>query len=1138
MSGFTINNDRIVSYEGDEKTLTIPAGITRIGTGAFKGKNIEQIIFEDGTSLKSIDDEAFAGCKELKSMLIPYGVVQIGDRAFSGCNSLQYIRIPSSVILVGEDVLFGHSSDLVIIGEKGTEAETIATKYGITLQGDEQRAINAVQAAAKGKSSVETRSFEILGETITCSNTLAKYQEAIEYYASRKKPFFASYIEMFPTDLNFREPNVDEVFESEMDRTVDRLAKQGVLKTREAIRNKYLLEPYTMTVDGLKAILNLQKDASENAISNMSSMKENLAREAESKVTGLSYGVIGDGLDLLAYSIDDFAERQRQREKAYAEADRKYDQYKRNQRNQCDKLIADAMKEIMPTLRQLSNLIIEKLLEAEIDLLTDAGIIEENATKGIDIQKSAQLIQSVIGKRNDNTFTAVLAIKKYPCNVAALTYAYEHNPSCTELKDLIQFLGMSNQVDKSLSDSKQSRLKSYISELKNVSTASQGFDLIQKEIALFSDDEIKKLLDCVAQAITPKIQEIALGEKPNVITDTKEYCTIELNKILTQNDWDYFESHGVSPIATSKIPRDSITSHSLLLEWLSSKLSEMTVRNQKYDKYLEKYPLKKEEARIRSELKTVQEKISKLQTKTSEQEIVSVLKRLFGVILIIGGIILCVVVNSDEKDPFTVVYFLMFVVPGLLVFLSVYMPPKGLRALRKEEKVLTAKMSEISKLPPFIEDDKKQKDAEAKAEAERLECERQAKETSKKRIIKITLGITIPVVCIAFAVVLFTFIIPNSKYNSAVALYDAGNYEEAINAFTALNGYKDSAAQIEKCQYNAAVALYDAGNYEEAINAFTELNGYKDSAAQIEKCVTAINDKQYNAAVALYDAGNYEEAINVFTALNGYKDSAAQIEKCAIAINDKQYNAAVSLYDAGKYEEAINAFTALNGYKNSEAMIKEIKPKYHMQLISDSSVGSRVLWGSYEQDNNTSNGKEDIEWIVLAREDDRVLVISQYALDCKQYNTSRTSVTWETCSLRKWLNGTFLNAAFSESERDRIPIVTVRAEKNLWHGTSAGKSTKDQVFLLSITEVKKHFGWDAKRQCQGTAFCYAQGGFKAKTSGNCTWWLRSPGRSSYFAAGVFSDGSIDGSGGNWDYGMSVDNDHCAVRPALWINLGS
>ena len=76
-------------------------------------------------------------------------------------------------------------------------------------------------------------------------------------------------------------------------------------------------------------------------------------------------------------------------------------------------------------------------------------------------------------------------------------------------------------------------------------------------------------------------------------------------------------------------------------------------------------------------------------------------------------------------------------------------------------------------------------------------------------------------------------------------------------------------------------------------------------------------------------------------------------------------------------------------------------------------VGNSVSFGSYEQDNNPANGKEEIEWIVLDVQGDRSLLISKYALDCKKYNTEWTDGTWESCSLRKWLNSDFLNAAFS-----------------------------------------------------------------------------------------------------------------------------
>lgn len=200
-------------------------------------------------------------------------------------------------------------------------------------------------------------------------------------------------------------------------------------------------------------------------------------------------------------------------------------------------------------------------------------------------------------------------------------------------------------------------------------------------------------------------------------------------------------------------------------------------------------------------------------------------------------------------------------------------------------------------------------------------------------------------------------------------------------------------------------------------------------------------------------------------------------------------------------------------------------------LAKNVQVGDYVIFGSYEQDNSSSNGKEDIEWLVLARDGDRVLVISKYALDCQQYNTSDTSVTWETCSLREWLNDTFINSAFSPYEQATIQTTTVTADKNPSYSTSPGKDTTDKVFLLSIADESMYFNSDSARQCKGTDYCYAQGAYK-NSNGNCWWWLRSPGQNSDRAAYINYGGSV------YDIGIYVNIDMIAVRPALWINLGS
>ncbi len=238
----------------------------------------------------------------------------------------------------------------------------------------------------------------------------------------------------------------------------------------------------------------------------------------------------------------------------------------------------------------------------------------------------------------------------------------------------------------------------------------------------------------------------------------------------------------------------------------------------------------------------------------------------------------------------------------------------------------------------------------------------------------------------------------------------------------------------------------------------------------------------------------------------------------------------MEMISEGKYMDAYNLLDELNGYKDSAEKAKEIIGKYKTEIIKTASVGDTVYFGSYEQDHNASNGKEDIKWLVLAKEGDKALVISKYALDCQQYNTSDTDVTWESCSLRKWLNGTFFSAAFSSEEQSSIISSTVTADKNPLYNTSPGNNTTDKVFLLSIAEVNKYFSSDEARMCASTKYAKAQRAYTDTGNGNCWWWLRSPGSSSNYAANVYFDGSVINRGDGVYSGIN------AVRPALWIDL--
>ncbi|MBR3941939.1 MAG: hypothetical protein IKJ55_01160 [Clostridia bacterium] len=191
-------------------------------------------------------------------------------------------------------------------------------------------------------------------------------------------------------------------------------------------------------------------------------------------------------------------------------------------------------------------------------------------------------------------------------------------------------------------------------------------------------------------------------------------------------------------------------------------------------------------------------------------------------------------------------------------------------------------------------------------------------------------------------------------------------------------------------------------------------------------------------------------------------------------------------------------------------------------------IGAYITFGTYEQDNNTDNGKEDIEWLVLDKKDGKALVISKYALDCKPYSQEETNVTWETCDLRNWLNNDFLHSAFSSEEKEMISTVTVPAHKNPDYTVDAGNNTKDKVFLLSIDEAENLFVSDEDRKCEPTAFALA--GNVYEYEGNCWYWLRTSGFSSNCAAYVHRHGAIDKTG------YTVTYTNAAVRPAMWISI--
>ena len=335
-----------------------------------------------------------------------------------------------------------------------------------------------------------------------------------------------------------------------------------------------------------------------------------------------------------------------------------------------------------------------------------------------------------------------------------------------------------------------------------------------------------------------------------------------------------------------------------------------------------------------------------------------------------------------------------------------------------------------------------------------------------------------------------------------------------------------------------------------------------------------IPNNNYNNAAQLMANGQYEEAITAFEALNGYSDSATQIQEA-------KYQQAGSLTAEGKYTEAYAVYATISGYKDVDNLVKQDENLSAEAAAATrepfTKVGNIVTYGHYEQDNNTGNGKEAIEWIVLEYDSatGQALLLSRYGLDAHRFDASAYQ-GWDKSEIREWLNSTFLNTAFTEKEQEGIVTTTVKTGNNadwvtfakkknsfydsvdggsdtqdkiflLYDSVDGGSDTQDKIFLLSLEDAMEYGGYSTledfynkgteKLQAVPTAYAVAQGAWQYSGSdsscmlggtGCCWWWLRSPGSYSLGASLVRGDGGL-----GYGYVLSVDG---SVRPAFWLNL--
>ncbi len=311
----------------------------------------------------------------------------------------------------------------------------------------------------------------------------------------------------------------------------------------------------------------------------------------------------------------------------------------------------------------------------------------------------------------------------------------------------------------------------------------------------------------------------------------------------------------------------------------------------------------------------------------------------------------------------------------------------------------------------------------------------------------------------------------------------------------ARNFLRDTGIPAAKC-FLAETRLKD-GQYDRARELYLSAGEYKDAPEKAVTCMVLKGD-------SLMEAGSFMAAYDAY-------------EQAGQAAEEKRVDAALKSAQAAREQGHGTLAACYLGMAGRDAE-------------GALTAGSSYTFGVYEQDNDPENGPEPIQWRVLAIEDGTLLLMSEYLLDCMAYEPGRQhAVTWEKSAARKWLNGDFIEAAFTEEERDMLVENLLENFSNRKSGTAGGVNTRDRVYFLSEKELLNYLPTAKSRRAYNTAYSIAKGAYNS-IAGYGWWWLRSPGRNSGYVMRVYYNGEYSMNG------IFAGVEEESIRPVIRLDL--
>ena len=600
------------------KEVVFPSTLKEIGEAAFSFSSLaSKLVFPP--SLTRIEGFAFWNCKGITDIQFTHSIKFIGLNAFSEVGEgLEEVILPDKAVLdcccfdgtkintvvISPNVkplddVVGFFADLELLCKDGGFVAVGATlkcikgspfdkdfqENVVDVYGDDpnyhfnlvyisatemneylKKLDGNVDSVSLAKSDTPcTKSFNLFGQEIMCSNKTNVYIECIEHYTDLKDQLIKTAFEMFPPNISANVSRAtkntsDLINNSATKDLAQRLSKHGIPYGYEVstmneiqsgkIRSKNNEVFDSIMMNGAIPIMQLIKGISDIKISILSNQCEELRavgdqllEKQRNSVTGLDYGIItSSSMVMTAYAIDDFLEKKRQKEQAYKEFKTNFARAEAQITNTANKQFSDFMiNKGFSLIEQGCSIYADILLKGELDMLVVGDVLDKDTVDRIDIVKSNECLASLKKGDNEETIKKALgsALKYNPCNESIYEYVLKKGYADDKFLEMLAFVGL---IDKY----KPQLLKNISSE--NVSL-NDSFMLAEKYEVLFDKDSISKQIKSKVSMLSNEVNRIAEKDRDLANISDSELKGIienEISNYISEKNWicacDYTDS--------------------------------------------------------------------------------------------------------------------------------------------------------------------------------------------------------------------------------------------------------------------------------------------------------------------------------------------------------------------------------------------------------------------------------------------------------------------------------------------------------------------------------------------------------------------------------------------------------------------